>query len=106
MAYPMPNLGIKKVEQFGKANATPNIFDFSDRNGVLFEWNGEVDEYPKGIVEEEVVLYPALTVEILDEVLNRDQPIPLIDNEIEPQGRKKDVAARNTNIVLVITVTN
>jgi hypothetical protein len=52
MAYPMPDLVIKKVEQFGKANATPNIFNFSDKNGVLFEWNDKVDEYPEGIVEE------------------------------------------------------
>jgi hypothetical protein len=33
----------EKVEQFGKANATPNVFDFSNRNGVLFEWNDKVD---------------------------------------------------------------
>ncbi len=31
-AYPMPNLVIKKEEQFGKANATPNVFDFMDRH--------------------------------------------------------------------------
>jgi hypothetical protein len=75
-AYPMPNLVIKKVELFGKANASSNVFNFLDRNGVLFEWNDEVDKYPEGIVEEEVVLYPALAVEILGVVLDQDQPIP------------------------------
>jgi hypothetical protein len=70
MAYPMPDLVIKKVEQFSKANATPNVFDFSDRNEVLFEWNGEVDEYPEGILKEEVVLYLTLAAEILGMVLS------------------------------------
>jgi hypothetical protein len=82
-AYPMPDLVIKKVEQFGKANATPNVFDFLDRNGVLFEWNNKVDEYLEGLVEEEVVLYPPLAADILGMVLNQDQPIPSIEDEIE-----------------------
>jgi hypothetical protein len=43
-AYPMPDSIIKKVEQFGKAKATPNAFNFLGRNGVLFEWNNEVDK--------------------------------------------------------------
>jgi hypothetical protein len=97
-AYPMPDLVIKKVEQFGKANATLNVFDFLDRNGVLFKWNDEVGKYPEGIVEEEVVLYPALAAEIPGVVLDQDQPIPLIEDKIEPQGRAKDAAARKANI--------
>ncbi len=35
-AYPMPDLVIKKVEAFGKSSS--GVFNFSDRNGILFEW--------------------------------------------------------------------
>ncbi len=80
MACFMPDSVIKKVEQFGKANATPNVFDFSDRNGVLFEWNDKVND-------------PALAAEIPGMLLNQDQPIPLIEDKIEPQGHAKDAAA-------------
>ncbi len=59
--YPMPDLVIKKVEAYGKLTALPGVFDFADRNGILFEWNKEVDEFSKGIVEvEDVVHYPSL----------------------------------------------
>ncbi len=62
--HPMPNLVIKKVEAFGKFNALPSSFDFADRNGILFEWNKEVDKYPVGIVElDNVNLYPSLAAE-------------------------------------------
>jgi hypothetical protein len=88
-AYPMPNLVIKKVEQPGKAHTTPNVFDFSDRNGVLFEWKDEVDEYLERIVEEEVVLYPALAAEIPSVVLDQDQPIPLVEDKLNPKATPK-----------------
>ena len=62
--YTMPDLVIKKVEMYGKLTALPGIFDFADRNGILFEWNEEVDEFPEGIVDvEDVVLYPSLAAE-------------------------------------------
>jgi hypothetical protein len=35
--YPMPDLVIKKVKAYGKLTALPGIFDFADRNGILFE---------------------------------------------------------------------
>jgi hypothetical protein len=89
MAYPMPDLVITKVEQFGKATTTPNVFVFLDRNGVLFEWNDKVNKYQEEIVKKEVVLYPALAVEVLGMVFDQDQPIPLIEDEIEPQGCAK-----------------
>jgi hypothetical protein len=98
-AYPMPNLIIKKVEQFSKAsNATPNVFDFVDRNGVLFEWNNKFYECPEGMIKEDMVLYPSLVAEVLGIILNQDQPILLIGDKIEPQGRTEDAAARNANI--------
>ncbi len=93
MVMPMPDTVIAQVERLGHTNATPNMFDFSDRNGVLFEWNKDVDETPEGIIEEDVVLYPPLAAETPGVVLKQDQPIPSIEDKIEPQGRGEDVAA-------------
>ena len=60
----MLNSVIKKVEGYAKSTALPGIFDFADRNGILFEWKEEVDESPKGIVEvKDVILYPSLAME-------------------------------------------
>jgi len=99
MPYPMPDSVIKKVEAYGKSTALRGIFDFADRNGILFKWNKEVDEFPKGIVEvEDVVLYPPLAAEHPGVVLGRDQPLPLIEEELVPQGRAEDAAARNANL--------
>jgi hypothetical protein len=62
--YPMLDSVIKMVEAYGKSTALPGIFDFANRNGILFEWNEEVDEFPEGIVNvEDVVLYPSLAAE-------------------------------------------
>ena len=96
---PMPDSVIAQVERVGQKNATPNMFDFLDRNGILFEWNEEVDEFPEGIVDiEEVVLYPSLAAEHPGVVLGRDQPLPSIKEELVPQGQAEDAAARNANI--------
>ncbi len=57
-ACPMPDLVIKQVEAFGKSSS--GVFNFADRNGILFEWNKVVDECPEGIVKKDVVLYPSL----------------------------------------------
>ena len=55
----MPDTVITRIERYGTENALPGIFDFADRNGVLFEWNDDVDECPEGILEEDdIVLYP------------------------------------------------
>ena len=60
----MPDSVIKKVEAYGKSTALPGVFDFAERNDILFEWNEEVDESPEGIVDvENVVLYPSLAAE-------------------------------------------
>jgi hypothetical protein len=63
MVMPMPNTIIAQVERLARTNATPNMLDFLDRNGVLFEWNKDVDKTPKGIIEEDVALYPSLAAE-------------------------------------------
>ncbi len=55
-----------------------------DRNGILFEWNVEVDECPEGIVEEDMVLYPSLVAEFPGVTLGRDHPIPTIGEDIIP----------------------
>jgi hypothetical protein len=75
--YPMPDSVIKKVEAYGTSTALPGIFDFADRNGILFKWNEVVDEFPEGIVDiEDVVLYPSLAAEHPGVVLGQDQPLP------------------------------
>jgi hypothetical protein len=97
--YPMPDSVIKKVEAYAKLTALPGIFDFADRNGILFEWNEEVDESPEGIVDvKNVTLYPSLAAEHPGVALGQDQPLPSIEVELVPQGRAKDAAARNANI--------
>ena len=60
----MPDSVIKKVKAYAKLTALPGIFDFADKNGILFEWNEEVDEFPKGIVKvEDIIFNPFLTVD-------------------------------------------
>jgi hypothetical protein len=95
-ACPMPDSVIKKVEAFSKSSS--GVFNFSDRNGILFEWNEEVDECPEGIVEEDVVLYPSLVAKFPGVTLGRDHPIPTIEEDIILQGRAKADAARNANM--------
>jgi hypothetical protein len=87
---------IKQVKAFGKSSS--RVFDFADRNGILFEWNEVVDECPKGIVEEDVVLYPSLIAEFPGVTLGQDHPIPTIEENIMPQGRDEAAAARNANM--------
>ncbi len=90
----MPDLVIKKVKAYGKSTTLPGMFDFADRNGILFEWNEEVDEFPEGIIViEDVVLYPSLAA-----VLGQDQPLSSIEEELFPQGQAEDAAARNANL--------
>jgi hypothetical protein len=92
----MPDSVIKTVEVYAKSTALPGIFDFADRNGILFEWNEEVDESPKGIVEvQDIILYPSLATEHPGVALGRDQPLPLIKEELVPQGHAEDAAACN-----------
>ncbi len=95
-ACPMPDLVIKKVEAFGKSSL--GVFDFADRNGILFKWNKEVDKCPEGIIEEDVVLYPFLIAKFPGVTLGQDHPIPTIKEDIIPQGRAKADAARNANM--------
>ncbi len=97
--YPMPDSVFKKVEAYGKSTTLPGIFDFADRNGIFFEWNEEVDKFPKGIVDiEDAVLYPSLAAEHPGVVLGRDQPLPSIKEELVPQGQAEDAAACNANL--------
>jgi hypothetical protein len=101
MPYPMPDLVVKKVKAYGKSTTLSGIFDFADRNGILFEWNEEVDEFSEGIVNiEDVVLYPSLAAEHPGVVLGQDQSLPSIEEELVPQGQAKDAVARNANLQL------
>ncbi len=97
--YPMPDLVIKKVKAYGKLTTLLGIFDFADRNGILFEWNEEAGEFPDGIVEvDDIVLYPSLATEHPGVVLKQHQPLPSIEEGLVPQGRPKDAAACNANL--------
>ena len=99
MPYPMPDLVIKKVKAYGKSTALPGVFDFANRNGILFEWNKDVDKFPEEIVDvEDVILYPSLAAEHPGVVLGRNQPLPSIEEELVTQGQAEDAAARNANL--------
>ena len=94
----MPDTVIARVERYEKENALPGIFDFADRNGVLFEWNGDVDECPEGILEEDdVILYPSIAAELPGVELEHDSPRPSIEPDLIPHGQAEDAAARNAN---------
>jgi hypothetical protein len=94
--YPMPDSVIKRIETL-VGRAVPKAFDFADRNGILFEWNDEVDENQERLVKEEIVRYPSLVREFPGVALDRDIPIASIEDEYELQGRAEDKAARNAN---------
>jgi hypothetical protein len=97
MPYPMPGSVIKKEETLGAGKQ--DNFDFADCNGNLFEWNHEVDALKgKGLVKEDVVLYPSITAEFPGVALTRH--ITPIKEEFKSHGRK-NAAARNTNFGLV-----
>ena len=99
MPYTMPDSVFKKVEVYAKSTALPGIFDFADRNGILFKWNKKVDESPKGIVEvKDVILYPSLATEHPGVALGQDQPLPSIKEKLFPQDHAKDAAACNANL--------
>ncbi len=96
LPYSMPDTVIARVEQYGKENALPGIFDFADRNGVLFEWNDEVDKCREGILEEDdVILYPSIAAKLPGIELEHDSPRPSIEPDLIPHGQAEDVAARN-----------
>jgi hypothetical protein len=88
--YPMPDLVIRKVKVYGKPTALPGSFNFANRNGILLEWNEEVDKLPEEIVKiRDIVLYPSLAVEHPGVVLGQDQPLPAIKEELVPQDVQK-----------------
>ncbi len=95
----MPDSVIKKIEQSSAAGYLPGALDFGDQNGVLFEWNEDVDESPEHLLEvEDVIQYPSLAAEHPGVVLGRNQPLPSIEMDLIPQGRAENEAARNANL--------
>ena len=57
-----------------------------------------MDEAPENIVKEDAVLYPSLAGELPGVALERGQPIPSIEDEIEPHGQAEREAAINANL--------
>ncbi len=97
--YPMLDLVIRKVKVYGKSTTLPGSFDLANRNGILFEWNEEVDKFSKGIIEvKDVVLYHSLAAGHPGVALVQDQPLLSIEEELIPQGQAEDAAARNANL--------
>ncbi len=92
--YLMPTSVIKKIETFSAGNK--DGFNFADCNGTFFEWNDEVDALKgKGLVKEDIVLYPSITTEFPGVALAHH--ITPIKEEYEPHGCIKDEAACNIN---------
>jgi hypothetical protein len=94
--YPMPDLVVKQVKKL--AHRAMETFNFADRNGVLFEWNKEVDDKKDLIEEEPIAAYPLLMAEFPGIMLKGNIPMPSIEDKIKPQGRAKDAAAQNANL--------
>jgi hypothetical protein len=93
----MPDSVIKRVETLGHC-ATAGAFEFSDRKGILFEWD-KIDEHQEQLVEEEHIAYPSIVVELPGLSLERDMPIPTIEAEFEQQGHPENEAAHNANLL-------
>jgi hypothetical protein len=55
--------------------------DFADRNGVLFEWNDDVDKNQEGIVKEDTIPYPSVVAKFPGVILNRNHPVPSIEDK-------------------------
>ncbi len=94
--YSMPDSVILKIETMRNQHL-PGVFDFSDRNGVLFEWNDNVNEYNENIVKANIILYPSLAAKFLGITLDRNVAVPSIEDDIFPHGLDKDAAAQNAN---------
>ena len=76
------------------------MFDFADRNEILFERNKEVDKQPERLVEDKHNLHPSLVAEIPGIDLQRDHTwTPTIEKEDdkEPQGRAKEATLNNAD---------
>jgi hypothetical protein len=91
----MPDSVIKKFKFFG-CHAQQSTFDFADRNGILFEWNNEVNEQQEGLVEEDIIPYPLLAAKLPGVTL--DPNTLAIKDKIVPQGCTEDAAAQNANL--------
>jgi hypothetical protein len=60
----MPDSIIRKVKHFDRRGRLASTFDFSDRSGILFEWNDDVDKSLKNLVKDDLVPYSKLTAKI------------------------------------------
>ncbi len=52
-------------------------FDFADQTGVLFEWNESIDKSPDGLIEDDVIPYQPVVVEVPEVTLEQDRPTPM-----------------------------
>jgi hypothetical protein len=94
----MPDLIIRKVKHFGCKGGPASAFDFSDRSGILFEWNDDVDKSLEDLIKDDLVPYPEVAAKIPGVILDQHQPIPTVEDEVVLQGQAEDEAARNANL--------
>ena len=94
----MPDSVIKKVEGFARDGARAGALDFTDRSGILFEWNEAIDEAPEGLVEEDVVPYPSIAAELPGVALEPDAGVAPVEDKTEPHGGPEDAAAANAGL--------
>jgi hypothetical protein len=95
---PMPDSVIKKIERYANNNTARGNLDFADRNGVLFEWNDDVDENPEHIVEHEQEPYPSIESEFPGIDLQRDDIQAVEADDEPPQGQLENAALENADI--------
>jgi hypothetical protein len=89
---------IRKVKHFGCRGGLASAFNFSDRSGILFEWNDDVDKFLEDLIEDDLVQYPEVAAKIPAVILDQHQPIPTVEDEVVLQGQAEDEAARNANL--------
>jgi hypothetical protein len=80
--YPMPDLVIRKVEHVGRKGGPASAFDFADRSGIIFEWNGNVDKSLEDLVKDDLVPYLEVAAKIPGVILNQHQPIPMVEDKV------------------------
>jgi len=65
----------------------------------LFEWNEEIDESLRELVEEDYVSYPSIPAEFPGVDLEHDTPMETIEEEFVPHSHPEDAAALNASYV-------
>ncbi len=93
----MPDSVIQQVEDFGLRDNIPGDFDFTDRQGILFEWNNSIIESDEPLLDNSEP-FPAIPTELPGVALAGNQPLAAVEAAFLPQGYAKTAAANNANL--------